>query len=369
MKLAIIAGTKAEVIKLAPVLIELERRGAEYYFLHTGQHNISSILYELEVPSPSHVLYTPPKFSSRFMLKTHKALLWSWKAVFKLRKIISQLSPDFVLYHGDTLSTSLAAISSSNVLGMKKWQTCHIEAGLRSFDLFEPFPEEISRRIADRFSDVLFTPSRLSTLILKGEYNDKKEIVETGNTIVDSVKLALKLAKKRKIKHPEENEYVVVNVHRHENITSKERLKKIVEILECVTLPIYWPLHDNTRKQLKKFGLWKKVERMNIKFSKLKGYVEFINLLSHATYILTDGGSIQEESLVLKKPCIILRYRTERQEGLTTGINFLSKLDVEYTCKIIKRIENEELKIPKFKNPYGDGKAGKRIVEYLLKGY
>ncbi len=367
MKAVVIAGTKAEVIKLAPVLIELEKCGTEYYFIHTGQHDISNVLHELEVPAPTHVLYTPPKLSSRFMLKTHKALLWSLKAVFKLRKLVSKLSPDFVLYHGDTLSTSLGAISSSGILGSKEWQSCHVEAGLRSFDLFEPFPEEISRRIADRFSDILFTPSPLSTLISKKEYGSKKEIVETGNTIVDCVKLALKLARKRKITPVEEGEYVVVNIHRHENITSKERLKKIVEILGCVTLPIYWPIHDNTRKQLEKFGLWKNVKKLNIKFSKLKGYVEFINLLSHATYILTDGGSIQEESLVLKKPCIILRNKTERQEGLTTGINFLSKLNVEYTCDIIRKIESGQLKIPKFKNPYGNGKAGKKIVKYLLK--
>jgi len=143
-------------------------------------------------------------------------------------------------------------------------------------------------------------------------------------------------------------------------------MKKIVEIIKNVSLPIYWPIHDNTKQQFEKFGLWKELQKQNIHFMPLIPYIEFLWLIKGATYLITDGGSIQEESLALKKPCVLLRMKTERQEGLVTGINFLTRLDVEYTKKIIKILESPKFKTPKFKNPYGDGKVAKRIVDYLI---
>ena len=360
-----VLGTKAELIKTFPVMKELEKRGIEYFYIHTGQHNISDLIQDFEIKKPDITLYTPPRYSSRFMTKTHKAVFWASSLIFKIRKVLNKINPTYVLYHGDTLTTASAAIASSSLLGKKEWINAHLEAGLRSGTIFEPFPEEISRRIADKFSDVLFAPSDLCVKNLRKE-KIKGKIVKTGNTIVDSVILSIKLAKKRKLKKPKEKRYVVVNVHRNENIKSKERMRKIVEIIESVSLPIYWPIHDNTKKQLKNFGFWNRLKRKNIMFSKLMGYVEFLWLIKNSSYLITDGGSIQEESLVLKKPCIILREKTERQEGLKTGINFLTKLDVEYSRKIIKMLEGG-FKIPKFKNPYGDGKASKRIVDYLTK--
>jgi UDP-N-acetylglucosamine 2-epimerase (non-hydrolysing) len=361
-----ILGTKAELIKCMPVMKELEKRKINYYLIHTGQHSIIDLVKDFGVKEPDKILYQPPKFSSRFMVKTHKALFWGTTLITRIRKVLNQIKPSFVLYHGDTLSTACAAIASSNFLGKKEWKNAHLEAGLRSFDIFEPFPEEISRRIADRFSDILFAPSDLSVKNLKKE-KLKGEIVKTGNTIVDSVLISLKMAKKRKLKKPKEKKYVVVNIHRHENIKSKERMKKIVEIIKSVSLPIYWPIHDNTKKQLKKFGFWEDLQKMKIHFMPLISYVEFLWLMKNATYLITDGGSIQEESLVLRKPCIILRKATERQEGLETGIDFLTSLDVNYTRKIIEKLESGKFKIPKFKNPYGDGKAAKRIADYLVK--
>jgi UDP-N-acetylglucosamine 2-epimerase (non-hydrolysing) len=366
MKICIILGTKAELIKCIPVIKELDKRKIDYYFIHTGQHSIIDLVKDFEVKGPDIILYQPPKFSSRFMVKTHKAIFWGLTLIPKIRKVINQIKPSFVLYHGDTLSTACAAIASSNFLGNKEWKNVHLEAGLRSFNTFEPFPEEISRRIADRFSDILFAPSNLSVENLKKE-KVKGKIIKTGNTIIDSVFISLEIAKKRRLKKPKEKRYVVVNIHRHENIKSKERMKRIVEIIKSVSLPIYWPIHDNTKQQLQKFGFWEDLEKQDIHFMPLISYIEFLWLMKNSTYIITDGGSIQEESLVVRKPCIILRMRTERQEGLKTGINFLTKLDVNYTKKIIEMLESAKFKIPKFKNPYGDGKAAKRIIDYLVK--
>ena len=364
--IALVLGTKAELIKCMPVMKELEKGGVNYYFIHTGQHTIIDLVKDFEVKEPDIVLYEPPKLSSRFMVKTHKAIFWALPLIFKIRSTIRKLNPEYVLYHGDTLTTSAAAVATSKLLNpFKKWKNVHLEAGLRSFNIFEPFPEEISRRVADKFSDILFAPSDLSVENLKKE-KVTGEIIKVGNTIVDSVLISLELAKKRKLKKLK-GKYVVVNIHRHENIKSKERMRKIVEIVKNVSLPIYWPIHDNTKKQLKKFKLWEELQKQNIHFMPLISYIEFIWLMKNATYLITDGGSIQEESLTLKIPCILLRERTERQEGLRTGINFLTKLDVEYTKKIIERLESTQFKVPGFKNPYGDGKAAKRIVEYLMK--
>ncbi|MCW1301498.1 MAG: UDP-N-acetylglucosamine 2-epimerase (non-hydrolyzing), partial [Candidatus Nanoarchaeia archaeon] len=350
---AIVLGTKAELIKMMPVMLELQRRNMDYYFIHTGQHSISDLIEDFGLKNPDIVLYTPPSLSSRFMVRTHKAIFWSIPLIPKIRAAIRASNPSYVLYHGDTLSTSAAAIASSFLINPhKRWKNVHLEAGLRSYDLFEPFPEEISRRIADRFSDILFAPSKLSVQNLRRE-RIRGKVIRVGNTIADSILISLNIARKR-LKRPKERRYVVVNIHRHENIKCRERMKKIAEIVKSVSLPIYWPIHDNTRQQLQKFGLWQELESIeSIHFSPLTPYVEFIWLLKHSTFLITDGGSIQEESLFLRKPCILLRKKTERQEGLNTGINFLTGLDVEYARAIIKKLERG-LTFKNFKNPYGE---------------
>jgi len=143
-------------------------------------------------------------------------------------------------------------------------------------------------------------------------------------------------------------------------------MEDIVKILQNIRIKAIWPLHDNTSYYLKKYGLMKQINKMkNIKITPLINYFNFIFLLANCKYIITDGGSIQEESLILKKPCLILRERTERQEGLKTGINFLTKLNVDYAKKIIDKIESDEIKIKNLKNPYGEKGISKRIIEML----
>ena len=269
-----------------------------------------------------------------------------------------------MLYHGDTASTMNAAIASSKLLNpFKKYKNIHLEAGLRSGNLFEPFPEEISRIIADHFSDILFAVSKRSKKNLQ-KYEKKKQIIVTGNTIIDAALIAYKLAKKKKLKKLAKH-YALVSVHRDENLKSKSRLTSIVEIITSVPIDVYWTLHDNTKKYLIKYRLWKKIKKSkNVHVVKHMCYIDFSYHLSNANLLLTDGGSIQEESLIFKKPCVILRKFTERQEGLATGINFLTKLDIDYSKNIILKILSG-FKIPKFKNPYGKLGVSKKIVRLL----
>jgi UDP-N-acetylglucosamine 2-epimerase (non-hydrolysing) len=351
--ISIVIGTRAELIKMFPIMNEL---GSENYkFIHTGQHNLVDLCKSFKIKEPDVVLSKQPDKSSKFFSNKLKAIFWNIFMVFKIRSELRKIKDlKYVLYHGDTMTTASVSIASSRLFNpFKKYKNIHVEAGLRSGSIFEPFPEEISRKIADRFSDINLSPS------FSAAKNIKRSVI-VGNTIVDSVDYSLKL-KKVKI---EKGDYAVCTVHRHENLSSKKRLENIVDILNSVNIPLFLFLHDNTKSQLVKFGLFEKLNK-DIKILKNTPYFEFIHYLKNCKYLLTDGGSIQEESLIFKKPCLLLRDRTERPEGLETGINFLTKFDVDYSRKLISDIENDRLKIEEFENPYGEVGVSKKIVRML----
>jgi len=365
--IAIVIGTRAEFIKTFPVMLEFQRRKVPYYFIHTGQHNLGELCKMFSVKKPNIILTKEPNKSSKFNARQGKAILWNIKLVGRIRKELKTLKNlEYVLYHGDTMTTASASIASSKLMNpFKKYKNVHLEAGLRSWDNFEPFPEEISRRIAGRFSDVLFAPSVGSEKNLRKLR--KKKILVFGNTIVDSAYYALDLAKKKKIKPLNGGKFALVTIHRHENLKNKKRMEKIVEILLSVEIPTYFAAHDNTLKKLEEFGLLKKLkENVNIRLIKPVDYVNFIYQISKCALIICDGGSMQEESLIFGKPCVILRNSTERPEGLKTNFQFLTKLDVEKSKEKIKEYLSKDFKIKNYKNPYGKKGLSKRIVDVLV---
>ena len=367
-KIAIIIGTRAELIKTFPVMLELQKQKIPYYFIHTGQHSLGDLCEKFGVKRPDIVLTEEPDKSSKFNSNERKAILWNIGLLFKIKKELGSLKNlKYVLYHGDTMTTATASMASSRLLNLfKKYKNVHLEAGLRSFDIFEPFPEEISRRVAGSFSDILFAPSVLSKFHLRKKKNKQIEI--TGNTIVDSALEALKIAKKEKVKLLSKGKFALITVHRHENIKSKERLEKIVEILSALPIPSYFAMHSNTEVKLKEFGLYEKLmKNKNIKILPSMDYPSFIRQMEKCSLIVCDGGSMQEESLIFGKPCIVLRYATERQEGLKTNFQYLSKLDVEKTKEKIKEYLSKDFKIKKYSNPYGEKGVSKKVVE-VLKG-
>lgn len=359
-----IIGTRAEYIKTFPLMLEMQKQKINYYFIHTGQHDLSDLCKTFGTKKPDIVLTNPPKKTTKFFGNTTKAIIWNINLVNKIKKELIKIpNLKYVFYHGDTMTTTSAAIASSSFLNHKKsWKNIHIEAGLRSENLFEPFPEEISRKIADKFSDILLVPSIRAEQNLKKE-NCKGKIFVVGNTVVDAAKIALKKAKKTKTP----KKFALLTLHRHENIKSKERMIKIIDIIECCPIPILFSLHDNTENKLKEFNLLSRIEEnKNIILMENKNYADFIYLISKSSLIFTDGGSIQEESLIFKKPCILLRKSTERQEGLTTGINYLSELNVEKTKQKIKEyLKTKEIK--NFTNPYGEKNISEKIFKVLLK--
>jgi len=363
IKIAIVIGTKAELIKCMPIMLELQERNQDYWFIHTGQHPLEKTCGEFGIKKPDFVLSKEPKISTKFWSKINSnSITWCFKMIFEIKKVINVLKPTYVIYHGDTMSTAVASIASSNLINSKKsWKNVHLESGLRSGTLKEPFPEEISRRISDYFSDILLAVSNLTKENLIKSYGDKKKIIKIGNTIIDSSKITYEKVKKKFKK--EKEDYVLINIHRHEHLNNEESLKKIVEIINSIEVKGIFPLHDNTKSFLRKYNLFNKINKKKILITPLKEYDEFIFLLANCKYLIADGGSIQEESLVFNKPCLILRNVTERQEGLNTGINFLT-MNVQEAKEIIKNME-KGIEIKQFKNPYGSVGVSKKIVEIL----
>jgi len=364
-KIAIILGTRAELIKTFPVMLELMKQKKDYYFIHTGQHNLKNLCKMFGVKNPDVSLTKEYTGSSRFNSKQIKAIGWNLGLILKIKKELSKLPElKYVIYHGDTMTTFTASLASSKILNpFKKYKNVHLEAGLRSFDLMEPFPEEISRRVAGKFSDVLLAPSKGSYENLK---KSKKDVYIVGNTVVDSALIALEIGKKNRTKILSKERFALITVHRHENLKSKERLSKIVDILSSLTIPSFFAMHDNTESKLKEFGLYEKLmKNKNIKIMPAMDYPSFICQMEKCSLIVCDGGSMQEESLIFGKPCVVLRMATERQEGLKTNFQFLSKLDIERTNTKIREYLSKDFKIEKYSNPYGEPGVSKKVVEIL----
>lgn len=355
-KIAFAIGTRAELIKTFPVL----KRMDDYVLIHTGQHSLGNLLDVFGLKAPDYVLSRPPDRSTKFYFSKAKAAGWSIGMVWKIRGALKDSGASVLVYHGDTMTTAAAAVAAK----LSKAKGVHLEAGLRSGSIKEPFPEEISRRIADSLSDVALAVSKGTEKNLKESKWFRGKVVNVGNTVVDAALEARKMSA-GKSKTPN-GRFAVVTVHRHENIRSKERMRKIVRIVGEVPIETYFFAHDNTLAALKKFGLLKVLAK-KVKLVRLSGYLEFIQWIAKSSLILTDGGSIQEESLVFGKPCLILRNRTERTEGLGTGINFLTELDVEYAKKRMEEVLSPGYSLPKFKNPYGGKGVSDRVVGELKK--
>ena len=364
MKLAIILGTRPEIVKMSPIIRECEKQNLDYFILHTGQH----YSYELDEVFFEELNLPYPKYDIEIGSGTHAEE--TSKALIGIERILKKENPEIVLVEGDT-NTVLAGALVASKLHIK---VGHVEAGLRSGD--RNMPEEINRILTDHCSDYLFAPTEKAKEILLGEGIPSEKIFVTGNTIVDAVFQNLSISEERV--NPLNDleltpkEYFLVTAHRQENVDVKERLKSILNGLELIhemfSLPIIYPIHPRTSKRLKEFGL--KVNGVDL-INPL-GYLEFLQLEAKAKLVLTDSGGIQEETCILGVPCVTLRDNTERPETLEVGSNILVGTDSNKILKGVEKMLNRQT-LRKFdqnaslnwKNPFGDGTAGKRIIEIL----
>jgi UDP-N-acetylglucosamine 2-epimerase (non-hydrolysing) len=187
----------------------------------------------------------------------------------------------------------------------------------------------------------------------------------TGNTIVDSIQVGLELAKKAKRKLPK-GRFALVSIHRQENIRSRVRLKAVVDTVQNIPIPVYFPLHQNTLRQLKRFGLLDVLKKRSVHLIEPLAYPDFLSHLRSAVFVVTDGGSIQEESLILGIPCIVMRKSTERTEGIARGMQVLTGCDATEAKDAIAKILDGRVKTAVYHGEYGKVGVSRRIVDLLL---
>ncbi|MHC1688646.1 MAG: non-hydrolyzing UDP-N-acetylglucosamine 2-epimerase [Methanothrix sp.] len=355
MRIAIVLGTRPEIIKMAPVIRECQRRNLDYFVLHTGQHysyTMDSIFFEqLELPSAR---YNLDVGSGSHAEQTGKIMAG-------VEKVLMEERPDVVLVQGDTNTVMAAALAASKL----HIKVGHVEAGLRSYD--RTMPEEINRVVADHISDYLFAPTDNSRLNLRKEGIAEEKIHVTGNTIVDSVYQNLEIAKRKVNVLPglglEPKEYFLVTAHRQENVDNKERLGEIINGLELVSrefsLPVVFPVHPRTRKMVEEFGF----EFDGIRAIEPLGFLEFLQLEANARLALTDSGGVQEETCILGVPCVTMRENTERPETVDVMSNFLVGLNAAEMLKGTKQMLSRD---NCWMNPFGNGQASNFIMDYLV---
>jgi len=342
---------------MSPIIRELEKKKSDFFVLHTGQHysyNLDRVFLEqLELP--------PPKYDLGVGSGSHAEE--TGKMLIGIERMLLEEKPDVVLAEGDTNSVLAAALASAKL----HIEFGHVEAGLRSHD--RRMPEEINRILADHCSNYLFAPTEKAKAILLGEGIPEEKIFVTGNTIVDAVYQNLDIASKRgdtlNALHLSPRQYFLVTLHRQENVDNRERFASILDGLDKIAhefrLSVIYPVHPRSRKMMNSFNF----EPKNLELIESVDFLSFLHLETNARLILTDSGGVQEESCIMGVPCVTLRDNTERPETLEVGSNILAGTTSEKIlecCHIMLSRENS------WRNPFGDGKAGGRIVSIITGG-
>ena len=356
-RFVIVAGTRPEIIKVAPIIRKLIDRKINFKFIYSGQHYdhrlSTQIINDLELPMPD--------FSLKLKSKTPAS---------QVAEIITNLADqlgkkdDAVIVQGDTnsvLATSLLAVKL-------KRKIANIEAGLRSFDW--RMPEEHNRRMVDHISDFLFAPTRNSYQNMINE-NVSGKIYISGNTVMDAIKEHLPFSKKKStiLQNVKFSEYALATFHRAENVDDEKVLNNIIKGIISAKIPTIISLHPRTRKMLKKFNLLKKLEsREHIQILNPQGYLDFLALMKGCQFIMTDSGGIQEESTspLLSKRVLVLRKSSERPEAIDLGVASLIPLKYQKIREaILREWDAKRMKIKT--SPYGNGNSAGKILNVLEK--
>ncbi len=359
-KIMVIIGTRPEAIKLAPV-IKILKKNPDYEIIicATAQHRelLDQVLETLKFKA---------HFDLDLMSKNQSVSVFFKKALGEINKLIVKTRPDMIIVQGDTATAIAGALSSF----YNKVPVAHVEAGLRSGDMKNPFPEEANRILADNLSDLLFVPTERSKQNLLKEGFKKSKIYVTGNTAIDTLKDHIRNLKTHKsiscCKLHKGHKIIVVTLHRRESFGGdmREIFKALTDIVERhKKVVIIYPVHPNPNvtKMAKELLTHKRIF-----LTDPLPYTDFLNLMIHSDLIITDSGGIQEEAPTLKKFVIVARKKTERTEGVEKGCVFLSGPSRK---KIVKSAL-DVLKNPKFfseacQNIYGEGKSSLQIAAHI----
>ena len=356
MKAAIVLGTRPEIIKLAPIIQKLGKRRC--FVIFTGQH----FDYEMGMRFIHQLGLPNPKYSLKIS-KSNPSLQIS-EIIAKLSKILSKEKPDTVIVQGDT-NTVLAAGICSLKSGIP---ISHVEAGLRSNDW--RMPEEHNRIAIDHLSELLFAPTQKSKTNLQNE-NVHGQIHVTGNTIIDAINMYSKISKKKSLLSVEIDDYILLTLHRSENVDNKKTLSSIIKGLINSNEDIIFPVHPRTKKRLEEFDLYKKLLKSeNVLLLDSLGYFEMLELMKKCSFIVTDSGGIQEEatSQAIRKKVLVVRKTTDRPEAVESKLAQLVGLSEKTISNSIRKTMKNP-KISSKKTPYGNGRASDQIIKIIQKQF
>lgn len=361
MKVFMVFGTRPEAIKMCPVIKEFEKReNIQVVVCATGQHDkmLEQVLDIFDIR---------PDYNLKIMKVEQNLLDITMLILEKLKIILLKEKPDVLVVHGDTTSAYAAALTGFYL----KIPIAHIEAGLRTYNKYSPFPEEFNRQSIDSISDFLFAPTEKAKANLIEEHKNRDYIFVTGNTVIDAMKTTIREDYKSDITHwIGSSRLILITAHRRENLGEPmvnifSAVKNIVHKFQDVK--VIYPMHLNPR--VRKIALTILGNEERIKLIEPLNVIDFHNIMNHAYLIITDSGGIQEEAPSLGKPVLVTRDTTERPEGVEAGALLLVGVEREGIEDSLQRLLTDESlykNMSNSKNPYGDGFAAERTVDILI---
>ena len=362
LKVMVVFGTRPEAIKMAPLVLELQKHSdcIETITVVTAQHRqmLDQVLETFRIQ---------PNYDLDIMGKNQSLLDITAKILQKFDPIVKKELPDMILVHGDTTTTFVASL----VAFYNQVRIGHVEAGLRTFDKYSPFPEEMNRQMTDNLADLYFAPTIDSKANLLKENHPESAIIITGNTAIDALKLTVQSDYYHEVLDRLDplKKLVLVTMHRRENQGQPMRdvfsaLREMVDLHS--ELEVVYPVHLSPAVQEAANDILSDHERIHL--IEPLDVLDFHNLASRSYFIMTDSGGVQEEAPSLGKPVLVLRDTTERPEGVRAGTLKLVGTDPNRVKEAMTALLTDEKlyrDMSQAPNPYGDGKASERIVQAI----
>lgn len=359
-KIMTIFGTRPEAIKMAPLVLALKNDPElEPIVVVTAQHRemLDQVL---------EIFGITPDYDLNIMKAGQTLSEVTSRVILGLEEVIKEARPDMILVHGDTTTTfagSLAAFYNEVAIG-------HVEAGLRTWQKYSPFPEEMNRQMTGTLADLHFAPTDDAAQNLRNENKPEDRIVITGNTAIDALKTTVKSDYRSDIlDNAGERRVILLTAHRRENIGQPmhnifSAIRRIVDEFEDVE--VVYPMHKNPK--VREIAADHLSNHDRIQLIEPLDVIDFHNFASRSHFILTDSGGVQEEAPSLGKPVLVLRDTTERPEGVKAGTLKLAGVEEEDIYQLTKSLLTDEAlyqSMSKASNPYGDGETSQRICEHI----
>ena len=362
IKVMTVFGTRPEAIKMAPLVLELQKQSQRFEAIITVSAQHREMLDQV-----LNIFHIKPDYDLNIMHARQTLTDITSNVLINLDKILKEAKPDIVLVHGDTTTTfaaSVAAFYNQIPIG-------HVEAGLRTWEKYSPYPEEMNRQMTDAMTDLYFAPTNQSKANLLKENHKEDNIYITGNTAIDALKQTVDKGYHHDIldKVSPDNKLILLTMHRRENQGGPMRrvfkvIREVVESREDVE--VIYPVHLSPAVQEAAKEILGNTERIHL-ISPLD-VVDFHNLAARSYFIMTDSGGVQEEAPSLGKPVLVLRDTTERPEGVEAGTLKLVGTESEKVKEEMEKLldnDAEYQRMAQAKNPYGDGKASERILDAI----